>query len=767
VSVESSGGKNQLNVTTLYVGSSLLAPLRHAEREINREYKLDLRLAAYNFGAALSEDEWREVELDLAAADVVFVIHVMDGENGARLLRALEQYGARHHAVIVINCMPDLMRRTRMGRLDFGRLFGAGKAKDEDALMRGREDAGTKLEGRAKRLAGRVGAWMGEQARGARGKRPRSHTQYLKLAEKLPSLLRFVPGAGKLGDIKHYLALFCYFLQPTPANIRSMVLYALKHYVPDERMKRARINVPSPETLPAVALYHPDATSLFESYEAYAKWYARRAGVNKAKALVADETIGLLLMRPQIVSRTRQHYDGLIRAIEAEGLSVLPAISTLMDNREACEKFFVGEVQNPKSKVKNKSDKKRPPTNNEQRTTDNGRRSRVSQIVSLTGFSFVGGPAMNDSEAAARYLRELNRPFRSIVSLDMQTIESWQESSTGLNPVQAGMQIAIPELDGATEPFVYGGIHAGECEPVPLEERCRRLARRLKRWHHLQSAERSRLKLALLLFCFPPNKGNTGTAADLDVFPSVWEILRKLKSEGYAVELPPDADALRLMLLGGNSENFGTTANVCYRMSVDEYRRLCPYAAEIEEEWGRAPGAINSFGGELLIQGIQLGHVFVGVQPTFGYEGDPMRLLMAQSGAPHHGFMALYTYLEKVYGADAVLHVGTHGALEFMPGKQVGLSASCWPDRLIGELPNIYLYSVNNPSEGSIAKRRSYAELISYLTPPIENAGLYKDLSALKELLMAYRQTTDEREREQLYASIEETASALNFEAER
>jgi magnesium chelatase subunit H len=98
-----------------------------------------------------------------------------------------------------------------------------------------------------------------------------------------------------------------------------------------------------------------------------------------------------------------------------------------------------------------------------------------------------------------------------------------------------------------------------------------------------------------------------------------------------------------------------------------------------------------------------------------------------------------------------------------MPGKQVGLSEECWPDRLTGELPNIYIYSVNNPSEGSIAKRRSYAELISYLTPPIENAGLYKDLASLKELLAAYRQTTDEREREQLFASIEETASALNF----
>jgi magnesium chelatase subunit H len=140
-----------------------------------------------------------------------------------------------------------------------------------------------------------------------------------------------------------------------------------------------------------------------------------------------------------------------------------------------------------------------------------------------------------------------------------------------------------------------------------------------------------------------------------------------------------------------------------------------------------------------------------------------MRLMMARGSAPHHGFMAFYTYLANVINVDALIHVGTHGALEFMPGKQVGLSGACWPDRLVGELPNIYLYSVNNPSEGSIAKRRSYAELISYLTPPMESAGLYRGLASLKELLMDYRQATDELERAQLFEIIEEQSQSLNL----
>lgn len=756
-----------MKITVLYVGSSLLAPLRQAEREIERAHALGLKVAAYNFGAPLDEPRWREVESELGESQVVFVIHVTDGENAARLIPLLEKHRTAHRAVVVINCMPDLMRQTRMGRLQFGREAGREDSGVEEAAQ-GRR-AGTN-EGMARRLASRVGAWMGEQARARRGRKGGSHTQYLRYIERLPALLRVVPNAGRLRDAKNYLSLFCYFLQPTPANIRTMLLLALKHYAPDRRLEK--LELPPPESMPAVAVYHPDAPALFESFEAYRAWHEKRAGRIGGAKLEPEKTIGLLLMRPQIVSGAHAHYDALIRAIEAEGLATIPAISTFMDNREACELFFVEKDESrgrkKRSRAKFKGEEKDA---SGARVQDAGgareqaRRSRVSQIVSLTGFSFVGGPAMNDAEAAVEFLRELNVPFRSAVSLDVQTIESWRESWTGLNPVQAGMQIAIPEIDGATEPFIYGGMSQTGASPVPLEDRCRRIARRLGKWNRLQTAPRSELKLALVVFCFPPNKGNIGTAADLDVFPSVWEMLRRLQREGYRVEVPSSADELRERLLKGNSESFGATANVAHRMTVEEYRRLCPFAREIEAEWGSAPGAINSFGGTLLVQGLQLGNVFIGVQPTFGYEGDPMKMLMARGGAPHHGFAAFYAFIEKVFVADSVAHVGTHGALEFMPGKQVGLSESCWPDRLIGELPNIYIYSVNNPSEGSIARRRSYAELISYLTPPVEDAGVYRELAALKELLLAYRQTNDESEREKLYESIDEKAAALHLVA--
>jgi len=731
-----------MKITVLYIGSSLLGPLRQAEGEINRRHGAALRVSAHNLGAPLAEAEWAGVERDLSESEIVFVIHVTDGENAARLVRLLRRRDSSRGAVVVINCMPELMRRTRMGRLSFG---GAAEPSVET------EGGADKTRGasRARRLLKSVGSWMGEHARGRGSKRGANHTQYLRFVERMPALLRFVPGAGRLGDVKHYLYLFCYFLQPTPANVRSMLLYALKYYGGDLRL--ASVKLPPPETVPAVGVYHPEADSIFESFEAYRRWHDARARAKKTARLEPSKTVGLLLMRTNVVSGTRGHYDALVRAVEREGLAALPVISTFMDNRDACARFFVEEGEK-----KDEVNAARPSSSS----------SRVSQVVSLTGFSFVGGPAMNDSEAAVEFLKGLDVPLRSAVSLDVQTVEAWRDSWTGLNPVQAGMQVAIPEIDGATEPFVYGGMPAEGSEPVGLEERCARVARRLRRWNRLQSAPRAELKVALVVFCFPPNKGNIGTAADLDVFPSLYEILARLRADGYAVELPADADELRRMLLGGNSESFGAVANVAYRMGVDEYLRLCPYAEEVEAEWGEAPGSVGTFGRELLIQGVRLGNAFVAVQPTFGYEGDPMRLLMSRGGAPHHGFAALYTYLEKVFGADAVVHTGTHGALEFMPGKQVGLSGECWPDRLIGELPHVYIYSVNNPSEGSIARRRSYAGLVSYLTPPVEDAGLYRELASLKEVLLAYRQSADERERERLYAVIEEKAGALHFSPE-
>ncbi|NDD03219.1 MAG: magnesium chelatase, partial [Betaproteobacteria bacterium] len=254
-------------------------------------------------------------------------------------------------------------------------------------------------------------------------------------------------------------------------------------------------------------------------------------------------------------------------------------------------------------------------------------------------------------------------------------------------------------------------------------------------------------------------------AAYLSVFESLFNTLKTLSNEGYNIEVPANADVLRDMVLNGNREMYGADANVHHIIPASEHVRNERWLKQIEAQWGPAPGKLLTNGQGLFVQGVQLGQALVCIQPGFGYEGDPMRLLFEAGFAPTHAFSAFYRYLRQDFKADAVLHFGTHGALEFMPGKQSGLSGNCWPDRLIDDLPNLYFYASNNPSEGAIAKRRGSATLVSYLPPTFAESGLYKGLSELKQTLDRWRALDDElsEERNDLAAMIHQQAVALEL----
>ncbi|HQU05188.1 MAG TPA: cobaltochelatase subunit CobN, partial [Acidocella sp.] len=411
------------------------------------------------------------------------------------------------------------------------------------------------------------------------------------------------------------------------------------------------------------------------------------------------------------LAKDAAHYDGVISAIEAEGFNTIPIFATGLDQRAVIDRYFMRDGH-----------------------------CIVDAVVSLTGFSLVGGPAYNDSAAAEATLAALDVPYISAAPLEFQTIEAWERDSRGLTPVEATLMVALPELDGGIMPMIFGGRRTSG---TPHEqrrmcvnpERASKLATRVGRLIRLRKRTRAERKIAIILFNFPPNAGTTGTAAYLSVFASLHNSLKALKVAGYQVDVPDDVEALRQMILTGNSQQHGTPANVACKIPRDTHIRREPHLAEIEKIWGPAPGQQLSDGRDIFIMGAQLGNIFIGIQPAFGYEGDPMRLLFEGSFAPTHAFSAFYRFLADDFDADAVLHFGTHGALEFMPGKQAGLSGKCWPDRLIGHLPNFYLYAANNPSEGLLAKRRGLATLISHLTPPVASAGLYKGLVELKASL--------------------------------
>ncbi|NCP01664.1 MAG: magnesium chelatase, partial [Sphingomonadales bacterium] len=412
-------------------------------------------------------------------------------------------------------------------------------------------------------------------------------------------------------------------------------------------------------------------------------------------------------------------------------------------------------------------------------------KAQVDAIINLTGFSLVGGPAYNDVDAAVETLTGLDVPYIAAHPIEFQSLEQWGAGKMGLLPLETTMMLAIPELDGAVAPSVFGGRSDGSPEGCTgcsrnckfpandsvramhsCPERAEALTAKVGNLINLRRAKKGARKLAIVLFNFPPNAGATGTAAHLAVFESLHATLHRLQSEGYAVDAPETVDDLRNAILYGNADQFGADANVATRISADNHVRREPYLREIEAQWGPAPGRQQSDGQSIHILGAHFGNVFVGVQPSFGYEGDPMRLLFEGDFAPTHAFSAFYRYIREDFGAHAALHFGTHGALEFMPGKQAGLSGDCWPERMLGDLPNFYLYASNNPSEGIIAKRRSGATLISYLTPPLAEAGLYKGFSELKALLERYRAVADDAaEKQELEILIRDHCADLDIEA--
>ena len=559
-----------------------------------------------------------------------------------------------------------------------------------------------------------------KKLRGSKAPSGNSGAKQMRMLRRLPKILRYIP--GKAQDLRAWFLTMQYWLGGSDDNVEQMLRFLIGRYASDTGMKGA--DAAPPIDYPEVGLYHPDLPGHHITTE--------------AEALPTPEhatgTVGLLLMRSYILASDCAHYDAVIRALEARGLRVIPAFAGGLDARPAVESYFQG---------------------------------KIDAFISLTGFSLIGGPAYNDSPAAAEMLERLDVPYIAAHPIEFQTLEQWEASPTGLGPVETTMLVALPEIDGATNPTVFAGRHAedaGVKAMAPCPERVESLAEKTLRLVRLRRRARCDTRVAIVLFGFPPNAGAAGTAAHLSVFESLFNTLHAMARDGYDLDPPESVAALRDAVLGGNSARFGQPANVAAHVDAETIVRQTGPLAEIEAVWGPAPGRVQADGTGVFVLGKQFGNVFVGLQPVFGWEGDPMRLLFEKGFAPTHAFATFYLWLKESFGADAVLHFGMHGALEFMPGKQAGVSGQDWPDRLIGEMPNIYLYAANNPSEATLAKRRANAVTVSHLTPPVAASGLYKGLAELKDSLTRWRQLEpDAPNRDDLHEIIAAQAEAVDM----
>ncbi|OAN73677.1 magnesium chelatase [Jannaschia sp. EhC01] len=572
-----------------------------------------------------------------------------------------------------------------------------------------------------------------KKLRGSKEPSVNSGEKQMKMLRRLPKILKFLP--GKAQDLRAWFLTMQYWLGGSDDNVEQMIRFLIGTYAHDAALKGAK--AAAPIDYPEVGLYHPDLPGHHITTDV--------ADLPNPANPVA--TVGLLMMRSYVLASDAAHYDGVIRAMQARNIAVIPAFAGGLDGRPAISAYFTDD--------------------------------RIDALVSLTGFSLVGGPAYNDSEAAVTMLMDLDVPYIAAHPIEFQTLGQWAESAGGLGPVETTILVALPEIDGATNPTVFGGRHGPDgCHGcslncprssdtkamAPCLERIESLTEKTLRMATLRRKVNADKKVSVVLFGFPPNAGAVGTAAYLSVFESLHNTLHKMKDDGYDLTPPATVDDLRHAILHGNAKQYGQQANVAAHVDADTIVRNTPPLAAIEAVWGPAPGKIQSDGNGVFILGAQFGNVFVGVQPTFGYEGDPMRLLFEHGFAPTHAFVQFYMWLRNTFQSDVILHFGMHGALEFMPGKQSGMGARDWPDRLIGEVPNVYLYASNNPSEATLAKRRSGAVTITHLTPPLAASGLYKGLSDLKDSLTRWRaMAPDAHERAEMAALITTQAEAVDL----
>ncbi|MDZ8068500.1 MAG: magnesium chelatase subunit H [Nostoc sp. DedQUE08] len=704
-------GRSLIKVVYVVLESQYQSALSQAVRTINANNpNLAIEISGYLIEELRDPENYEEFKREIESANIFIASLIFIEDLAQKVVAAVEPHRDRLDVSVVFPSMPEVMRLSKMGSFSLAQL-GQSKSAIAQFMRKRKEKSGAGFQ-----------------------------DGMLKLLRTLPQVLKFLP-MDKAQDARNFMLSFQYWLGGSPENLENFLLMLADKYVFKglEKQNFAPSTYEQPVVYPDLGIWHPLAPNMFEDVREYLNWYTARKDISSDLKDPLAPCVGLVLQRTHLVTGDDAHYVAMVQELEALGARVLPVFAGGLDFSKPVDAFFY------------------EPTTNIQ---------LVDAVISLTGFALVGGPARQDHPKAIESLKRLNRPYMVALPLVFQTTEEWMDSDLGLHPIQVALQIAIPELDGAIEPIILSGRDGTTGKAIALRDRVEAVAERALKWANLRRKPKLDKKVAITVFSFPPDKGNVGTAAYLDVFGSIYEVMKALKNNGYDLpELPESAEALMQEVIHDAQAQYNSPElNVAYKMSVPEYEALTPYSQRLEENWGPPPGHLNSDGQNLLIYGKQFGNVFIGVQPTFGYEGDPMRLLFSRSASPHHGFAAYYTYLEQVWKADAVLHFGTHGSLEFMPGKQMGMSGDCYPDNLIGSIPNLYYYAANNPSEATIAKRRSYAETISYLTPPAENAGLYKGLKELSELIASYQTLKDSGRGVPIVNSIMDKCRIVNLD---
>ncbi|MBN1432706.1 MAG: magnesium chelatase subunit H [Methanomicrobiaceae archaeon] len=515
-------------------------------------------------------------------------------------------------------------------------------------------------------------------------------------------------------DGKNYLKCVTYWRNGGMENYRNLILFLATEYLGAGGLPVAE----EPIEYPEYGIYHPD----YGRFDDLNSYYSE-TGYPRDRPVIG------------VMFHTGMHLDQNIPQVRAfikelSEFTIIPVHSSPEYNIKSIREFFFYDGK-----------------------------PAVDAVINLKWFRINGGPLGGDPEITKELLNELNVPFFAPVSMFSQDVEDWEEEVAGLSPVMTIMSVIWPELDGCIEPIPCCGLQEFEIDGVtvkevfPIPDRIDRICGRIRNWLKIKYLQNRDKKVAVIIYSYPPGEGNLGHASYLDVFVSVREMLEKFSSEGYYVEMPDKP--LHELFEEKKIANSGTwfskedTLDNCFSLDYSEYLRyfetLDPdVRADVNEAWGIPPGNVMVCGEKFVIPGIMFGNVFVGIQPARPPldESDIAKAAHDKTKPPHHQYIAFYYWLEKVFSSNVVFHVGTHGLAEFTKGKEIGMSRKCFPDILIGNMPHLYIYSVVNTSESTIAKRRLYGTILSYNSPPFSTSDLYERYVDLENLIAEHEEAS-------------------------
>ncbi|MDL2226652.1 cobaltochelatase subunit CobN [Deltaproteobacteria bacterium OttesenSCG-928-M10] len=508
-----------------------------------------------------------------------------------------------------------------------------------------------------------------------------------------------------------------YFSNLTEANLRNMIRRAVSLTL-DSGLTYEPVHL-----LPEIGLYHPEAPDFFTTHDEYRRWYEARPSFDPDKPW-----LGMMFFTTSMIAGQKDAGREIIKTLESTGFNVLPAFGR---DLAVLESFFL--------------------------TVD--RKSRVDAILS---FSLKFHLAFNDELKQA--LIDLDVPIFNAVSLSSQTIDAWRDDDRGIAALDVIWTIATPEVSGLIEPTPLIGkvedrdsqsgarIYRYESIPGMAEH----VALRLLNWVKLRRKANDDKKVAIIYYNHSEGKQNIG-ASYLNVFASLEEILTRMKAAGYQIPdgLKLDDDQIQLMALEGG-RNVGNWApgeldklaasGQVIQLPIEEYKKWFTelpddFQKKIVDQWGTPEASdIMILNGRIIIPLVRFGNIILMPEPARSFTADPHKLAHDHSLYPHHQYIAAYLWLKHSFGADAMVHLGTHATYEWLPGKQTGLSLSCPPEIMVTDIPNIYPYIVDDVGEGLQAKRRGRGVIIDHLIPPLTTAGGHNEYEELGSMIERFEQ---------------------------